>query len=110
MVNYGCCLTISESGIAPEYWDYLKVIEDSHLDAEVFEAAVKLDINYDMVEEQYQGQYESDKDFAYLLADEMGLAPEGNDWPASYIDWDRAACDLMMDYGESDGYYFRSSY
>ncbi len=67
-------------------------------------------IHYNMVEELYQGQYDSDEDFAYQLADEMGLIPEGNDWPSSYIDWERAACDLMMDYSKSEGHYFRTSY
>ena len=101
---------ISESGIGPEYWEYLSAIEYSHLDAEVFASAAELGINYDMVEELYQGQYDSDEDFAYQQADDMGLVPDGNDWPTSYIDWERAARDLMMDYGESGGYYFRTSY
>ena len=60
---------------------YLEAIEDSHLDAAVFAAAAKLGINYDMVEELYQGQHESDEDFTYHVADDMGLVPEGNDWP-----------------------------
>jgi antirestriction protein len=101
---------ICESGLLPEYWDYLKALEHSHLDAEVFAAASELDIHYQMVEELYQGQYDSDEDFAYQLADDLGLVPQGNHWPASYIDWGRAARDLMMDYSESGGYYFRTSY
>jgi hypothetical protein len=54
-----------------------------------------------MVEDLYQGEHNSDEDFAYQLADDMGLVPEGSDWPTSYIDWSAAARDLMMDYGES---------
>jgi antirestriction protein len=101
---------ICESGLKPEYWDYLEAIEHSYLDAEVFEAAAELDIPFDMVEELYQSQYDSDEDFAYQMADDLGMAPDGNDWPSSYIDWGRAARDLMMDYGESNGHYFRTSY
>ena len=63
-----------------------------------------------MVEELYQGVHDSDEDFSYQLADDLGLVPEGNDWPTSYIDWNASARDLMMDYRESDGHYFRTSY
>ena len=40
-----------------------------------------------MTEELYQGEYDKDEDFAYQLADDLGLVPEGNDWPTNYIDW-----------------------
>ena len=63
-----------------------------------------------MTEELYQGEYYSDEDFAYQQADDLGLVPESNDWPISYIDWNAAARDLMMDYGESNGHYFRTCY
>lgn len=101
---------ISESGIDTEYWEYLDTVASSHLDADVFEAAMELDVPVDMVEELYQGEYDSDEDFAVQMADDLGLLPEGNDWPNSYIDWERAARDLMMDYDESGGHYFRTSY
>ena len=76
----------------------------------MFEAAAELDIAPDMVEELYQGAYDNDEDFAYQLADELGLLPEGYSWPNSYIDWCAATRDLMMDCGESGGYYFRTAY
>ena len=101
---------IGEYDISPEYWAYKQAVETSYLDAEVFEAAAELDIEPDMTEELYQGEYDNDEDFAYQLADDLGLVPEGNDWPSSYIDWSAAARDLMMDYGESGGHYFRTSY
>ena len=63
-----------------------------------------------MVEELYQGEHDNDEGFACQMADELGLAPEGYSWPTSYIDWTAAARDLMMDYGESSGHYFRTSY
>ena len=101
---------VNECGINPSYWDYLEVLKSSFLDADVFAAAFDLEIPVDMVEELYQGQHDSHEDFAYQLADDMGMVPEGNDWPTSYIDWQRAARDLMFDYGESGGHYFRTSY
>ena len=76
----------------------------------MFEAAAELDIEPDMTAELYKGEHDNDEDFAYQLADDLGLVPEGNNWPSSYIDWSAAARDLMMDYGESGGHYFRTSY
>lgn len=101
---------ISESGIDSAFWDYLEVIENSYYDAEVFEAASDLDIPVDMVEELYEGQYNSDEDFAYEFADNIGVLNDSATWPHSCIDWERAARDLMYDYGESNGHYFRTSY
>ena len=101
---------VGEFDINPEYWVYKQAVEASYLDAEVFEAAAELDIEPDMAEELYQGEHDNDEDFAYQLADDFGLVPESSDWPSSYIDWSAAARDLMMDYGESSGHYFRTSY
>lgn len=101
---------VGEYDINPRYWAYKQAVEASYLDAEVFEAAAELDIEPDMAEELYQGEHGSDEDFAYQLADDFGLVPEGSNWPSSYIDWSTAARDLMMDYGESGGHYFRTSY
>ena len=36
--------------------------------------------------------------YAQELADDMGVIPADYSWPASYIDWERAARDLRMDY------------
>jgi hypothetical protein len=52
-------------------------LEGSYLGADVFEAAAELDIEPGIVEELYQGEYDSVEDFAYQTADELGLVPEG---------------------------------
>ena len=101
---------ISESSLSDEFFDYMDTITSSHLDAEVFEAAVDLDIEADMVEELYQGEYSSDDDFAYSLADDIGAIDHTASWPMNCIDWEHAARELMYDYGESGGHYFRTSY
>ena len=62
----------------------------------------------DSMEEAYQGQYDSDVDFAQSLAEDLGEIPKDFSWPTSYIDWEWAAKDLMMDYFEIDGHYFRA--
>jgi antirestriction protein len=58
-------------------------------------AAKDWDAARESFEEAFCGVYESEKDYAYELADEMGFeAPDA--WPAMYIDWDAATRDLFM--------------
>lgn len=40
--------------------------------------------------------------YAQELADELGAVDYNAGWPAAYIDWDRAASDLKMDYSSID--------
>lgn len=56
-------------------------------------------------EDSYQGEYESDEDFAQELAEQTDDIPK-HLW--SYIDWEFYARELMYDYSEHDGFYFRS--
>ena len=63
-----------------------------------------------MVEELYQGDYDDDEDFAMPLAKDVGMLREDVQWPYTCIDWEHAARELMYDYGESGGHYFRTSY
>ena len=62
---------------------------------------------WDSFEDSYQGEYSSDEDFAQEMAESMGFKAS-RDWPASCIDWEFAAKELMYDYFEENGYYFRS--
>jgi antirestriction protein len=62
----------------------------------------------DDFEEAYQGQYSSDEDFAQEMAESLGAIPQDNSWPSYCIDWEWAARELMMDYTEENGYYFRN--
>jgi len=60
----------------------------------------------DDMQEAYQGQYSSDEDFVQQLLEDIGSVP--SDLPHYvYIDWTRTACDVMIDYFEIDGHYFR---
>jgi len=42
------------------------------------------------------------KDYAMQLADDIGAINRDSHWPNDYIDWDRAASDLQMDYTSVD--------
>ena len=52
------------------------------------------------------------EDYARELADDIGAVVKGAEWPNNCIDWERAACELQMDYCnvEFDGatYWFRA--
>lgn len=62
----------------------------------------------DEMNEAYQGEYDSDKDFAEQLAEDLGLINEEASWPYTCIDWEHAARELMYDYWSENGHYFRS--
>ena len=60
----------------------------------------------DNLEEAYQGQYKNDEEFVQQLLEDCGDIP--SNLPSYvYIDWERTANDVMMDYAEDNGYYFR---
>jgi antirestriction protein len=52
------------------------------------------------------------EDYARQLADELGLIPDENRWPCTYIDWEQAAKELAMDYAtityQGEDYYVRA--
>ena len=97
-----------------EVFEALEAVKDSHLDIEIVAAYCENmgeAINADAIskaEEAYQGQYESDEEFAQELAEELGCMDKNAYWPYTCIDWEWAARELMYDYFESNGYYFRN--
>lgn len=59
-------------------------------------------------EESYCGQFDSDEDFAHTMAEDTADMPKDSHWPMYCIDWEWAARELMNDYSEQDGFYFRN--
>ncbi|WP_343642933.1 antirestriction protein ArdA [Chryseobacterium sp.] len=102
---------IGESYVSNEIFEIADQINDSEHDLEIFEAYLscvgKMDFQsvYDGVINYYMGEYLNDETFAQYMLEE--------DIPKSlpnyiYIDWEATARNLMYDYFESDGHYFRS--
>ena len=61
----------------------------------------------DTMQEAYQGKFYSDEGFVEYLCQECGDIPK--DLPSYvYIDWERTARDIMTDFFEVNGHYFRS--
>ena len=97
-----------ESGNIDAVYEYLDFCESSYLDQDVIDAGLSLDIEMDNLEEAYSGSFDSDEDFAYEQAEQCGLIDNNVSWPYTCIDWDHAARELMYDYCEQDGHYFRN--
>mgnify|MGYP001607601915 CR=1 FL=1 len=75
---------------------------------DVIKAALECGVEPEQIEEAYQGRYSSDKQFAQEMAEEVGRLPKNAQWPYTCIDWEHAAHELMMDYSEAGGHYFRN--
>lgn len=59
-------------------------------------------------QESYAGDFMDDRDFARDVAESMGAINDDLEWPHTCIDWEQAARELMQDYSEEGGYYFRN--
>lgn len=91
--------------------EQLELIEANNWDKEAVEAYIELGIGDDDLsdfEEAYQGEYSSDENFARETAEQLGEMDSNVQWPYTCIDWEYAARELMYDYSESNGHYFRN--
>lgn len=79
-----------------------------YYDLDVYEAAHEADIQFCDVEEAYSGEFDSDEAFAEDLAEQVGAIDKNASWPQTCIDWEQAAKELMYDYSEANGHYFRN--
>lgn len=89
-----------------------KMSEENDLSPDINQAYINLVgeeyASADGCSEAYQGEFKSDEDFAENMADELGLLNREMSWPYDCIDWEKAARELMYDYSEESGYYFRN--
>ena len=97
-------------------FEYFERLSSCGYDAEIVEAYESLgsykleniDQFFEALEESYSGQHDNDEDFAYDMAESCGDLQGKTSWPYSCIDWKQAAHELMFDYYEQDGHYFRA--
>ncbi len=82
---------------------------DCEQDMEVVLAAIACDIQGHNIDEAYNGSYKDDADFAREMAEMAGdYNPKEARWPLNCINWEYAAKELMYDYCEDNGHYFRN--
>lgn len=103
-----------EYGLSDELFEYIETLENTHLEPEIVEAALLCDIPLDKVEDAYLGQWDSDSDFAYDQAEQMGYIDSVNEklpaWISCHIDWEGVARDLMVDHIAANNHYFTTCY
>lgn len=102
----------SEAGMGEKTFNTIKAIAE-HNDNEAFAAFIEEYGNeFDDVEEEfedrYEGQFDSETDFAYFIVDELG-GVENVEHPEYYFDYDAFARDLFINDYEmlGGGYVFR---
>lgn len=91
----------------------LAMMEEEGIDEDMLDAckAYISVMGYDDLkdfEESYAGQFVSDEEFAQDMAENIGAIDKNAKWPNNCIDWEHAARELMYDYSEENGYYFRN--
>jgi antirestriction protein len=99
----------SESGIDEELFDWL-ALDDN--EKEILEAYIAITgiqtATIDEAMEDFHGVYDSDEDFAQQLLEDCGEIPK--DLPSYVvIDWEATARQIMWDYSEHNGFYFRNA-
>lgn len=86
------------------YEEFFETYYNSNLDIYAFIAGLELGIAINNIEDTYQGQYNSDAEFAEQITSDLYNL---EDIPSYLvIDWDASSRDLMYDFSENDGYYF----
>jgi antirestriction protein len=100
----------SECGGITELYEYINFLKETHLNQDIVDAGIDLDIPLDKIEDAYQGTYDNDEQFAEQYADDCGLVPESLSWPMYYIDWQLAARDLMQGFNSENNHYFSADW
>lgn len=85
-------------------------IDEDMLDAvkAYISLGIESDDGLENFSEAYAGEWSSDEEFAESMAEQLGEIKKDVAWPYTCIDWEYAAKELMYDYSESNGYYFRN--
>jgi antirestriction protein len=93
-----------------EWLEFLEEKQTCHLDDAVISAYFDNCgvCSLDHVEEAYAGEHNSDLDFAQQLGDDIDLLSGMDESLQCYFDWKSWSRDLMYDYFESNGHYFRN--
>lgn len=102
---------VSDWGDTPDPLQDLEIMQQSieeteYYDEDIIASAIEADIQPSDINECYSGSFDSDADFAQDMAEQLGDI-DTNNWLHRYIDWNLASRDLMMDYIEMNGHYFR---
>ena len=105
-------LEVSDWGNTPKNMQDLSILaeclEDTEYhDEDIISAGIECGVDINNIDEAYAGSFNSDADFAEDMAEQLGYIDNNISWPHNCIDWEYAAKELMYDYSEHNGHYFR---
>ena len=89
-----------------DLYDYVNAIDSTRYDKDVVDAAIDCGVSIENIDNAYYGGFNSDEDFVKNLLTYIGTIPD-NLPSYVHIDWEATARDVMQDYIESSGHYFR---
>ena len=95
------------SSLMGELFEYFETLENCD-NPEAMAAFIENGNDPKDFEDAYAGEFASDEDFVQDMAEQCGSIKEDAAWPYTCIDWEYAARELMYDYFEVDGFYFRN--
>lgn len=92
-----------------ECFDFIQVVNDMdrqhrNKGLEIVTSGLKAGVYLEEIEGSYISEYRSDEDFAQSLCEDSAFTQ----WPYNCIDWAEAASEIMGDYREHDGHYFKA--
>jgi antirestriction protein len=96
-----------DSSLMGDLFEYFDILENCH-NPEAMAAYIEEGYDPKNFDEAYQGEFDSDEDFAQDMADELGYTDKQVSWPYTCINWEHAARELMYDYHSCGNFYFRS--
>lgn len=91
-----------------DVWEFAEAFAECEQEIDVVEAALECGVSPSDIDEAYNGSFDDDEEFAQDMAEQLGAVDKDAAWPMTCIDWEQAARELMMDYSEHNGYYFRN--
>jgi antirestriction protein len=105
-------LEVSDWSDTPENMQDLSILAECLEDTEycsedIISAGIECGVDINNIDEAYAGSFDSDVDFAEDMAEQLGCFDKNISWPHNCIDWDGAVKELMYDYSEHNGHYFR---
>lgn len=89
-----------------DIFTYAQTYCECEQEVEIVNAAINCDIQGSDIDEAYNGKFDSDADFVENLLTDCGELPKLPHY--IYIDWERTAKDIMYDYSDANGHYFRN--
>jgi len=95
---------VGEYSIDESFFDLMSAIDNSHYDAEVFNAGIALGLSLKDIEDNYYGYFSNQVELAEMYVDNGCIEIPEHLEP--YFNYESYGRDLSYDFSEFDGHYF----